>query len=232
MLSEKLNIYEYEEILLGQKLNFTCSFKGDRRGNEIEVGNIWRYAITKLLKWTPQEALQYLTRDLVKKLLLDKTYVGIDFDETKMYLNDYRFILQYAFPNEVQYDFYQETITEYEKVAKIGKWANDKRNFKYQKKFFIDANGFSRAKIILNHVIRLYLSEKSDYELYEFFSKTDVSLWFKEHSLSLPLKLLYKNDGFDFFHESFERSNNIYYYNKLIEKRVKGKKRSVDGMPQ
>ena len=216
MLTERLNIYEYEEILLGQKLNFTCSFKGDKHGNEVEVGNIWRYAITKLLKWTPQEAVKYLTKDIIKELYLDKTYVGINFDETKSFINDYRFILQYAFPDEIKYDFYQETITEYEKVAKIGIFANEKKNHKYQKKFFIDNNGFRRARIILNHVVNLYLSDMSTEELYVFFNSFKAKKWCKDHSLELPIKLLYQNNILDFFHESYENNNDFYYYNIKI----------------
>lgn len=216
MLSERLNIYEYEEILLGQKLNFTCSFKGDKHGNETEVGNIWRYAITKLLRWTPNEALKYLNKEIIKNLMLDKTYVGIDFDESNSFINDYRFVLQYAFPDEIKYDFYQETIDEYENVAKIGAYAGDKKPHKYQKKFFVDANGYKRARIILNYVIGLYLSDKSVEQLYDFFSGNKAKKWCTEHSLGLPIKLLYQNNILDYFHESYDNSCDFYYYNIKI----------------
>ena len=96
MLTERLNIYEYEEVLTGKKQNFICSFKGSRKDNEVEVGNIWRYAITQLLKWTPVEADKYLTMDIVNMLCLDKTFCGIDFDPSYEFMGDFKFVLKPA----------------------------------------------------------------------------------------------------------------------------------------
>ena len=215
MISESLNIFEYEQILMGQRLNFGCSFKGTYKENCIAVGNVWRYAVTHLLKWTPQEAAKYMTAEIVEMLCLDKTFKAIGFKPKCSYIGDYRFVLQYAFPDEIKFDMRKQAINEYQRVAGIGRWAGEKEEHRFPKKFFLDNNGIERANIVFNYVISLYLGDMSVPELYQFFSKKREALaWLKDKRLDAPLKLIY-NDPIEYLHCSlpYSKRDNLLYYN-------------------
>ena len=194
MVPAELNIYEYENILMKKTKSFKCSFEGSFQENCIEVGVIWRYAITRLLKWTPQQALKYLSADIVNMLRLDKTFPAINYNPKKDFAQDYRFVLQYAFPGEISFSKTDEAISEYEHIAKIGKWANDKEDYRCPKNFFRDNEGISRASILLNYVISLYLGDMSTDDLYDFFADTkSAKKWLKEKQLTIPLTVIYTN---------------------------------------
>jgi hypothetical protein len=218
MITENLNIFEYEEVLTGRKKDFLCSFKGSFRENCIEVGNIWRYAILHILKWNAKEAEKYMTDELVDKLMLNKTFSGINFDRGHTYIQDYRFVLQYAFPGEVIFDKRAQAIAEYEHVAKLGVWQGNKEYYKYPKKFFLDNDGIERSKILLRYVINLYLSTMTVEELYAFFNdKTSAARWLQRKKLGVPIKLIFLSP-IEYLHYSLpvQRRDDIIYYNYKI----------------
>ena len=221
MYSEKLNIYEYEEVLTGSKKDFNCSFRGDSKENEAAVGNIWRYAILNILHWTPQMAVMYLNDDIIDKLQLNKTFIAIGYERGSIYKNDYRFILQFAFP-EIKYDFKEQTIAEYEKIAKIGRFLNNEEKKKYSKKFFIGTDGIKRAQILMRYVISLYLSSYTIPELYRFFSAKKAVRWLQNRRLGTPLKLIYTTP-LEYFHDSLkiDQRDDVTYYQCRISNLVK-----------
>lgn len=219
MLDERINIFEYEEILMGQKQSFTCSFNGTEKDNQIEVGNVWRYAITELLGWTPKEAVNNLTMDIVKMLCLDRTFRAINFNPSFEYKGDFKFVLRYAFPEDIHYSLRDEAISEYNHVAHINKWSGVSDEYRYPKNFFIGEDGILRAKYLLNYVIGLYLSDYSVEKLYDFFAdEKKAKRWINSKKLSVPLHLTYL-DPLDYFHESlsYANQNEFYYYNHRIK---------------
>lgn len=233
MLREYENIYEYEDILMGKKKNFICSFKGTAKENAIEVGNVWRYAITKLLKWTPEDAVNYLTDDIVKQLSLDKTLIGINFNMANDFTGDYKFVLQYAFPKEIRYSLKEQSIDEYQHVSKIGRWANDKDFYRFQKKFFTDIDGVDRANIILNYAVSLYLGdmfEAGNYSLYNFFDNNRKAMdWLRKKHLDSPIGIIYTTP-LDYFHNAIKKSekNDLYYYSLLLNKEYQKHKKKKE----
>ncbi|MBP3784572.1 MAG: hypothetical protein J6I68_15105 [Butyrivibrio sp.] len=213
MLSASTNIFEYEELLMGQRTRFEASFKGTPAENKKEVGHIWRYAIEELLGWTAEEALKNLDSNIVKALMLNTTFAGLGYEPKKTYISDYRFILQYAFPESIKYDFVAETIAEYEHVAGLGMWQNDPEKYKYAKNFFSDENGISRGNILLRHIVNLYLGDMSLKEKYMFFSQDSAKAkkWIRNHYLDAPLKTY--SSPLDYFHNALppgERSDLLY----------------------
>lgn len=225
-----VNVYEYEQILLGKEKKYIFSFKGTYEENLIEAGNIWRYAITHLLKWTPAQAETHLTGEIVHKLKLDSVYKKIPIDPTKAFWSDYRFILQYAFPGEVVYSLRGETLTEYFKVCKMGRFVNDKsvENTRLPKMFFMDENGEKRARILLGYCINTYLSDMTCEELYSFFAdKKEISKWLKQKNLFVPMQLIYGNP-LDYLHETLpyiKKDDFLYYSNKLYAQYIEYKKK-------
>lgn len=219
MVPEAVNLYEYEEILSGQRKNFSVSFKGSVYDNQKEVGRIWRYAVSNLLKWTPQEAVVNMNKKLVKQLRLERTLVGIGLNPATDYISDYRCVLQYAFPEQIKYDFITETIDDFERFAKQGKYVNDDTKKKLTKKFFTDNNGLKRAHLLLIHQIDTYLSDCSNEEIYELFA-TKGAEWLKKKHLEPVLKFIY-NSPLDYLQNSLstiqKQDNFLYYLWKIDE---------------
>ena len=196
----------------------------------VAAGNIWRYAITKILGWTPQQAVVYLTSDIVKTLQLDKTLPGIDKYPGRDYFQDYRFVLQYAFPGVIKYDLKDETIAEYEHAGKLGKWANDTSAHKIPKCFWLDADGIERSNILLRHVIALYLGGSMNRdELYEFFSnKRKAKAWLNSKKLNKVLEYIYPTP-LAYFHDSlpYNEQDDVTYYNYVLKDLYNEQKKQV-----
>lgn len=217
MADTNTSIYEYERILLGRQSKFWVAFKGDigGRANQKEFGAVWRYAIETILKWRPEDAVKYLNSDTVKQMKLDTTLYAIDYDNQKHFIGDYKRAIQLAFPEEKIYDFYTETLDEYKKTAKEGEWRNDTVPYRYHKKFFSDAEGFDRAKIIMNWLLQSYYSDEDAETLYRHFYNPDWARKFiSKHRLELPTRLLYSKNAYEYFHDSY-RFRNQYLYNKI-----------------
>ena len=222
MISERLNIYEYEQYLMGNTLAFVASFnKNDSFSQKTkELGNIWRYAITKILGWTPYEAQKYLTPQIVKQLMLPWTPLQIP-EKEKENIKDYTFVLQYAFPDVFHFTIKDEAISKWQQVAHQGKWANDFVKYEWPKNFYNGEDGIERSSAMLMHVKNLYLSEFSKEELYTFFSKEKKARkWLEAKCLDRPLKLLYSSP-LEYFHYSLpvrERDDFLYNFGILNEK--------------
>ncbi len=220
------NIFEYERILLGQQEKFWATFQNEIGGiaNKREFGVIWRYAISELLGWTPQEAVKYLNSDVVKAMKLNTTFYAINFSTKHRFIGDYKMAIQLAFPEEKIYDFKAETIAEYKKVAKKDEWANDPSPNRYNKKFFLDFEGFDRAQIIMNWLIKRYCSDMTPIELYEMFSDEEKAHNFMvTHHLETPTELLYANDMYEYFQDAYDKSSDYLFHKTQINKAVKNK---------
>ena len=226
MVPESINIFEYEQLLMGQRLNFQLSFKGGESDNKKEVGNVWRYAITELLGWTPEEALKNLNNEIVDRLLLNKTFCGLNFDREHSYISDYRFILQYAFPEKIRYDSYVETIAEYEKFAKLGKWAHDPSNAKQPKRFFSDGDGNQRASWCLRYVTDLYMGDMTIEEKYKFFADEEKAMeWLKGKALYRAMDYLY-GTPLPYFHAA-SLEKDPFLYNAYLVKNIFDKENDI-----
>lgn len=233
MIDEYLNIYEYEEMLMGKISKFKCSLQKEENTleeNRREAGRIWRYAIVNILHWTPDEAVRYLNYDIVKMLHLDKTFDAIGFVKTNNFNPDFRFALQYAFPEEksCQLDLRKQALTEYNRVAKLGEWASDPVSYKYPKKFFIGESGMKRASYLMQHVVNTYLKGAMDrYEIYAFFANyNEAKRWLIQKSLGSPVTIMY-NTPLDYFHFSMtgDEQDDVLYHihviNELYKSEVK-----------
>lgn len=218
MDSKNSDIFEYEAILLGRKTNFKKANLSQKE-KETKIANIWGYAVTELLGWTPKEAVYMMDENIVKMLCLDRTYPILGYIPTQTFRSDFRMFLQYAFPESVKFDFTEQTLSEYKHVAKLDKWSNDKEFYRYPKNFFRGREGLSRAKICLQYALSVYMSDLSIEDQYNFFSNDKkAAIWLKRYCLDGPYNIIFTKDALDYFHYSLkdEDKNNVIFYNKMI----------------
>ena len=220
MRPETTIIYEYTEVLHGKKQSFTMAFDGTPLENKKTAGVIWRYAITKLLKWTLVDAQKYLNDDIVMALRLNKTFSALGI-LPKQTILDYNIILQYAFPDNpaARYDFKKETLTEYKYVAKEGEFEFNKEPHKYPKDFFIDDKGIKRAELIMRYLVDKYFMEYTNDERYSYFADRQQAMrWLKKRRMDAPCQLMYDGSPLDLFYFSqfLEDRDDVAYYNHKI----------------
>ncbi len=220
MIDRSTVLYEYEEILLGKRLNFKVAFDGPEADRKKAVGYIWEYAITHLLRWTPEQALKYLDNDIVDTLCLNRTFQGLNFDRGHSYIADYRFILQYAFPDRIKYDMRAETIAEYEKSAKLGIWKNDKNEYKLPKAFYTDENGKDRIKIIMKYCLNMFMGDLNVVDRYKFFADpVKGKKWYLKRKLGEPYRT-YADTPLEFYHNNIPfKDRDEFLYRALQMKR-------------
>ena len=218
MQPERTIIYEYQEILLGHQTKFKVCFSCTD-DEKIRVGGIiWRYAVTHLLHWTPEEAVANMTHEIAAQLYLNKTYEYMGYkEEAKSTDFDFKLVLQHAFPGRVKFDIYEQTIETYQKVMKLGKWKNDTNTYQFPKKFFLDEYGSKRASIALNYAISADMPSWTIEEMYDFFSnKTEATKWLREKKLVTNIRRLYTSP-LEYFHHSIpsEMRDRFLYHNSL-----------------
>ncbi len=215
MLTEKEIIWEYEEVLMGRQSNFKISMNSTNEINKKEAGIIWRYAVSKFLKWSPNDALTYMTPKLVKVLRLELTLPAFGFNDGRAFLPNYTEMLAAAFPDEINYDFTTSTITEYKEFT------DENTTSRRPKNFFFDERGKRRAKIVMRYLVHTYLGGMSNEELYLFFQKRSAVTWLKEkwigdlltrHVFASPLEL---------FHASlpYEERDMFLYWSAILRSR-------------
>ncbi|MBO4847193.1 MAG: hypothetical protein J5525_12985 [Lachnospiraceae bacterium] len=212
---ELCNIFEYEGMLLGRDARYKLSFTGSEKDKYTEFGNIWRYAITHLLKWTPQTAVQFLNAEIIRGLKLEPTYKKIGVNPKG--ITDYRIVLQYVFPNDIHYSVKDDVLREYRRATKQGEFANAKGDYRIPKNFFTDDYGIEKAAILLNYIIDNYMSDYSIDELYQHFSKRNIGKWLKEKKLDVPLNVIY-GSPLEYLHSALPvaKRDNFFYYNKKL----------------
>ena len=233
-INQRMLIFDYENLLLGRAQRFTEGLITDEETLESrrkKAGFIWRYAITYYLKWTPLEAVHYLTADIVEKLMLNRLYKKMEIDPERMIFDDYRFVLQYAFPGEVKYDIGLEAFEVYQRCFRTGRWRNSTEEYKLPKKFFYGPEGEQRANAILNNLVSLYLGDKTTEELYDKFSrKPSARKWLREKNLGEPLMQIYDNEPLEFFHAAMDETHkdDLFYYAAKIRDNVNQEMKKQD----
>lgn len=223
MKSKKTILYEYEEILLGKNgKDFKTIFNGSLEERRKVAGVIWRYAISNLLRWTPEQAETSLTKEIIESLCLDKTYSKMEIEYGVRKFFDIRSVLRYAFPEKIKFDVEKHAIEEYKRVMKLDEWKYDNTKYRFHKGFFRGPDGAIRSQVILSYAIAVYFDDVSNYALYRFFGdEKEANQWLEDHRLGGNVIPGFKT-SLELLHYSLpqERGNKFYYLNEYIRSKV------------
>ena len=206
-MSKLSYIMEYEEILLGNRKNFSTLCMG-KEAHEKDAIVILKYAIEELLHWTPEMARDYMNSELIKLLHLQRPVIKLDFppelDETK----DFFYIAQAVYPKRIRYSQKKIVLSVYQKVA-------EKLQPKYPKNFFSGTRGLTNACICLQFAMNQNLVIESVEELYRKFSdKSWATAFLKDVRLYTPFLENYQYP-IDFLHDSLpetQKSDFFYHF--------------------
>ena len=221
----------YEELVLGKistsgKKKFTLS--GSDREKEEAAKSIFRYVITELLKWTPEEAQEHLTTDLMRSLHLD-----VICDSNKQYLRfppdlvvneDYDYMVSYCF--DLPYDYRRQLLRQYKRILR-GEVP------KFHKDCFKGSFGRDKIAYLMHYFIAKTVPASSVENLYEIFANSAAmnkrlkaaNLYSAYHNLyTTPLEAMHyslPDDTRDDFLFNFHRYIQVY---KECEKSMKKEK--------
>lgn len=227
-------LYMYEQLLVDniRKREFQSILQVTPLERKKIIGVVWKYAITKILKWTPQEAVKNMEPVIVNDLKLDATFSGMDKNYNPQ-RDGYIEILQYAFSDTINYTFQQQTINEYNRVAKLCEYKNDPSPVRGMKDFFKGSVGKKRAEIILRYLVRQYMGDTTIREKYRFFSDERVAhRWMVKKHLQPVLEIKMFETTLDYFYFSVpeDRDDTLYdvgrvymAYNKKVKEIKKQK---------
>lgn len=218
---KKLALYEYEQILLGNQINFKVSFErtGSTENKKKIVSFIWRYAIEDILKWTPEQALELLNTKLIKSLHLHKAMeeIEIRIEEKRKY--NIREVLNVVYPDKISYSFTDEAISEFKRLNDLDEYETDTSTKRFQSNYFTGSDGQKRAAIIFKYALNLSFGDKSVYEQYCFFADTsEAKKWMKNNKISGIMSSYYP-EPIACLHASLpiEQQNEVYYLNEYFK---------------
>lgn len=194
-------IMDYEKILTGEKGMFSV-FNPEvfEKGKQPEiVGVIWRYAITRILRWNYAYAKENFTRKELLMLKLDRTLEGTGLNKEVQNARSYLPILALAFPEKVNFSEKTKAIEIYRNLMKV-RDAGD--TVKFPHGFFTSEAGIQHACDIFNYCIEDILPEMETEELYEFFASPEGRKWISINGLDAPCSLIYHNDPVEYLYNA------------------------------
>lgn len=229
MVTKQNAIYDFERFISsGDKKikrhgrmedSFKVLFKGSPAESELELNFIVRYVVLKMLRWDPKYAANNLTDEILEITCLKKAIRAAGMNPKK----DLEKIIHNAFPNEIHFDFRQDTIKKFCRAAKLGPYKNDTGTYKSPKDFYSGKEGIDRANICISFLVDLYLSDMTIRERYAFFADTKMALkWLRKYHLDVAIRSLYLNvpdAPLEYYHYSlktYERDDflyNLYHFN-------------------
>lgn len=197
---------EYEKLLLGKKKNFPGAFwhstPAISRRNAL---TIIRYAVEKLLGWTPQDVADAFTLNLMHMMKLHTLLKYLDIPNVYEGGFDAEYIAHLLYPREISYDPARVTLDVYEYVI------SDKIHA-YPKRFFYDEDGAVRAKICLSYVLRTKLFFTSLEEMYARFASQEGQQILTDYHLTNAALLF--DSPLDYLHQSLSAAQkNEFLYN-------------------
>lgn len=231
--NNEITLRKYEDFLLG-KCSFSIKNPSDieKESEEYEFESkelkmerkrriadakqkealaIVRYAVTELLGWTPQDAMDSMTDEIMKQLRLDKIITYIRYPKDLSKKKDFGWMIHLAFPNETQYDVSDQVLKLYQRVKR----GELKR---FPKRVFEGENGAQKLAVLLSDYISKNLVAKNIEELYEIFGDNargnvlmhDARLFYAYHELyDTPLEYLHESLGRD-------RDEFLYSYHQYM----------------
>ena len=177
---------------------------------------IIRYAVTELLQWTPQEAMDHMTTEILDKLKLRpliKTYLSVECLPPDMDRNaDLDYLMAFCFG--IRYNSLRQLMRMKQRISTgVRK--------KYPKSLFYGQSGREKAAYLLNDYIstHMYLSSSDQLgELYARFADSAVmNKVFRRNDLYTACHTNY-HDPLEFFHYSLrdeERDDFLYTFHQL-----------------
>ena len=228
---KKQLIKEYEDILLKQRIKFSNSLFMKATPVQAKEHTILllHYFIENIMGWTPEEAGQYLTEEMLKRFKLYEYLRYLDVPQG-IVSEEHTYVLSLLYPNVFQYNDKAVTLKIFKRVLA--------KEIKLPKFFFTGMRGKERGIICLKSMIDNTMFLTSVEDLYVVFSSKSINKTLKKYCLhncckehfTSPLQFLHymlppsQRDEFLYNFYSFKNKNADVleeYYSKYASAKTK-----------
>lgn len=180
------------------------------RAKEEDALAVVRYAITDLLRWTPEEAMNLLTSDIIEKLRFDRVakYViyPADINRSDDKREGYPWMIHRAFPNDTKYDMREQLLKVYEQV-RSGKLDQ------FPRYMFRGEDRDKKLAILLSDYLAKHVPSSSVEDLYRLFANpTDGNRILRRAKLFYAYKKFYESPLL-YLHLSLGDEADSFYFN-------------------
>jgi hypothetical protein len=210
-------ITEYNDILCGIKKRFSKNVVL----NEQVAKEIGRFAFSYYMKWSPNDIKTRLTKDILRKLKLDKLFEKFaDFPHELNSKKDMYYYAHWLYPDIIQYDIRSSVLNVYRGVL-------DGRRALFSMNFFNDDYALERAEICLQEALKRN-EFKNEYEMYALFASDQVVEFLEKYKLSKPAQMYYKTPMHYLYSSLPESYQSEFWFNYFVflpqyQKRVEKK---------
>lgn len=210
-MTEQDVFYEYEQILLGKRKNYSSDIFANHTaaGKEEIALMFFRCIFEKYLKWSPKEAYNFLNKDVIKTMKLIPLVRFIRFPPEFNPMEDCFYIVAKAYPDVFKIDPVKQTEIIYDKIL-TGK------SSRYPKFFFEGQDGIMRAIFCLKYAIKEHKTITTPDELYRFFAYEGAT-FLRKYKLWDAFILNFGTYPIDYLHACFTedaKQEYAFIYNK------------------
>lgn len=179
-------------------------FSYPEKQNHEEACYLFRFFFEDGMHWTPEEAMNYLNKEIVDEMRLNTAYNKLIFPKDLVdKRSNYWYVAVLCYPSYFKgFTEQNQWIMEYNQIRST--------NNKLSKKIFTGIDGRKKAALFLN---TYYLSaegiraEFTDLEaMYLYFASDKGKKYIQSAKLEAPLKLFFMSP-LDYFHESLPNDN-------------------------
>ena len=216
-------IYEYENILLGKKKNFsTTYFELSPEQNERNALLIFHHAISTYLKWSPKQVEECLDYEIIRRMKLSPLLRYIQFPAESDREKDIYIIVGKLYPEKRKQGLKGPTLTVYKRLLS-GERA------KFPKGYFDGTQGFFRSLICFQYMITLMKPFDNVGDMYKLFASNRGTAMLKKYKLNIVCNMIYETPV-DYLHAALPTEHkdcylfNMYKFNLMYKKFLNEKK--------
>lgn len=194
-MDKEILLYEYEQILLGNKVSFSPYYF--KYGDDTARNNalyIIKFALEKYLRWSPFDIKNHFSREISEKMKLEPLMKHITFPAELNKDTDYYYFATLLYPDIVKFDTKDLVLQVYRNVLE-GKLC------KFPKEYLSGTQGMYKAGICLQYMLNQHCTFKDIREMYEFFSGPAGGKMLKKYRLIAICNEIYVHP-IDYLHES------------------------------
>lgn len=217
---ERDAITKYESKLLkGHKKAMAHVYNGDIETRNRLALTVFRHTIENILKWDPQTAFANMTPQLLADLNLKNEWNNLKLPREIKQNKSTKYVVAMLYPRKFMRYFSTETL-----AIQVYRASLEQRRGIFPKNYFLDGEGYEKARICLRYMLSNYAIYPSIEAMYAEFADSDKAMALLHHfGLSLPARIVF-NSPLDYLHDTLiepQRSNLFYNYYRFCDNMAK-----------
>lgn len=208
-------LQEYDQVLLNNKESKLDKYLFSSNYNEKTALELFRYALTYYLNWSPEDIYYHLDYEIIKLMKLESLYKYITFPCELSKEKDFYYIAVLLYPKQFKLNKKELCIQLYKKLLS-GEIS------KFPKGYMTGHIGMMRACFCLQYLISHHLYYDNAEELYTTFASPEGSKILKQYKLTSVCSDLFGHP-LDFLHAALPGDKKDEYKYHLYRYRISEK---------